>query len=179
MAFDGTSLYPSAMKEADSFPDLTSAYLVQNDFDFDAEHFIIKCDVFLPKNLEFIPVPYKKDGKCYYIKGMLEEQYYNDVDIKEIIRFGGKIIKVHEGIAFSRSMENPFKTFIEKFFALRLKYKKDGNTLLDNAVKLILNSCYGKTVQKDIDTRESFTTLEKFKEKFDKTILDYFPLKNG
>lgn len=57
-------------------------------------------------------------------------------------------------------MPNPFKTFIEKFFALRLKYKNDGNALLDNAVKLILNSCYGKTVQKDIDTKESFTSVE-------------------
>lgn len=51
MAFDATSLYPSAMLQAESFPDLTSAYLIGSDFDFEAEHFIIKCDVFLPEHL--------------------------------------------------------------------------------------------------------------------------------
>jgi hypothetical protein len=117
MAFDATSLYPSAMFEAESFPDLLSARIVDERFNIEtAKHFILTCDVYLPEHLEFIPVPCKIDGLCYYMKGMLRNQTYNDIDIKEIIRFGGRITKVHEGIEFTESMENPFKPFIKKFF---------------------------------------------------------------
>ena len=59
-----------------------------------------------------------------------------------------------------KKIDNPFKEFITKFFDLRLKAKKDGDELLADNIKLILNSVYGKTVQKDIDTKEHFTTKQ-------------------
>ncbi|MBM2819831.1 MAG: Type polymerase [Nitrosarchaeum sp.] len=40
----------------------------------------------------------------------------------------------------------PFKEFIEKQYEKRLKLKKEGNQL-ERAIKIILNSIYGKTVQ--------------------------------
>lgn len=73
MAFDATSLYPSAMYQAESFPDLETVEIIDVAV-FDIEkykHYIIKCDIYLPEELEFIPIPYKEGGRCYYKKGML------------------------------------------------------------------------------------------------------------
>lgn len=103
----------------------------------------------------------KKEGRCFYVKGLLKEQYYNDIDIGEIIRFGGTVLKIHEGIGFPNSIESPFIPFVTKFFDQRKVYMTKGdnfNKILGDATKLMLNSCYGKTVQKDIDTQEGFTT---------------------
>lgn len=47
---------------------------------------------------------------------------------------------------FKDYIANPFNKFIDTFFELRKVYKKEGKDLLQNVVKLILNSCYGKTV---------------------------------
>lgn len=84
MAFDATSLYPSAMKRIKSFPDLTSAESINAGFDINNnsfKHFIINCDIFLPESLTFIPVPYKIDGACHYRTGHLRNQYYTEMDI--------------------------------------------------------------------------------------------------
>lgn len=49
MAFDATSLYPSAMMQIESFPDLTSAFVVDSTFDIKSVPFyMINCDVYLP-----------------------------------------------------------------------------------------------------------------------------------
>jgi DNA polymerase type B, organellar and viral len=40
----------------------------------------------------------------------------------------------------------PFRNFIEEYYALRLKYKKEGN-VLEVVLKLALNSLYGKSAQ--------------------------------
>ena len=84
MAFDATSLYPSAMAKFDSYPDLNTAeHIDVTNFDFDCgRHYIIECDVYLPQELTFIPVPYKREGMCYYETGFLRGQTYNDIDIQ-------------------------------------------------------------------------------------------------
>ena len=72
MAFDATSLYPSAMKLIKTFPDLRTARHIKGDFDINTNrHYVIHCDVFLPKELTFIPVPYKIDNECHYRTGHL------------------------------------------------------------------------------------------------------------
>ena len=138
-----------------------------------APFYILKCDVYLPKKLEFIPVPFKLNGNCYYKSGMLRNQYYNSVDIAEIIRFGGKVVNIYSGIAFSNSIKNPFRDFITLFFELRKEYKKQGNDILDSMCKLILNSCYGKTVQKDIDSVERIVSQKQFEKLFDNSVKEH------
>ena len=43
---------------------------------------------------------------------------------------------------------HPFRKYIKKLPNLRLKYKKEGNSVADNLAKLLMNSLYGKTVKK-------------------------------
>lgn len=60
---------------------------------------------------------------CYYQSGNLRDQTYNDIDIKEVYRFGGYVTKIHSGIVFDEKIENPFNNFVNLFFELRNKYK--------------------------------------------------------
>ena len=87
------------------------------------------------------------------------------VDIQEIVRCGGKIIKIYDGIVYRENFkQSPFSGNVKKLFELRLKYKQEKNKVGDLLVKLLLNSLYGKCVQKDIDTLTHLwkeSTLEK------------------
>ena len=87
------------------------------------------------------------------------------VDIQEIVRCGGKIIKRCDGIIYRENFkQSPFRAYLKRIFELRLKYKQEGNKVGDLLVKLQLNSLYGKCVQKDIDTLTHLwkeSTLEK------------------
>ena len=43
---------------------------------------------------------------------------------------------------------NPFRKVIDKLFALRLKYKKKNNDVMQLLVKFLMNNLYGKTYEK-------------------------------
>ena len=46
------------------------------------------------------------------------------VDICEIVKIGGKVIEIYERVLYRQNFKlSPFRKIIEKFFALRQKYK--------------------------------------------------------
>ena len=48
------------------------------------------------------------------------------VDICEIVKIGGKIIQIYEGVYYRKNFKiSPFRKVIEKLFALRKKYQKN------------------------------------------------------
>jgi hypothetical protein len=73
---------------------------------------------------------------------------------------------------------SPFRTFIQKLFELRLKFKKEGNKVGDDMVKLLMNSLYGKTVQRDIDTQIFIWSTKTLKDNYDETILSRHKIQN-
>ena len=73
------------------------------------------------------------------------------VDICEIVKIGGKIIQIYEGVIYRENFKiSPFRKVIEKLFALRKKYQKEHNDLMQKLVKLIMTSLYGIQIRKDI-----------------------------
>ena len=48
---------------------------------------------------------------------------------------------------------SPFREVIDKLFALRRKYKKENNDVIQWLVKLIMNSLYGENIRKDINEK--------------------------
>ena len=97
----------------------------------------------------------------YFITGHVKHQWYGSVDLQELYKAGGKIIYVHSGLGFKKSIANPFRNFVQTFFDARVQYKKDGS-VMEQAVKLILNSSYGKTVTKLIATKISVSSEQEF-----------------
>ena len=69
------------------------------------------------------------------------------VHIQEIVKIGGKVIEIYEGVIYrEKSRVNPFRKFIDKFFALSQKNKKEKNEVMQLLVKKLMNSFYGENI---------------------------------
>ena len=76
----------------------------------------------------------------------------NSVDIQEIVKSGGKVVEIYEGVFYRENSKiSPSRKPIEKLFAMRQKYKEEHNDLIQSSVNLIMNSLYGVQIRKDID----------------------------
>jgi hypothetical protein len=60
-----------------------------------------------------------------------------------------------------------------------MDYKKQKNDVMQNLVKLMMNSIYGKTIQKDITKEIHIWSEETLREKFDERVADYSELACG
>ena len=75
--------------------------------------------------------------------------YLKCVDIQEIVKIGGEVIEIYEGVIYRENFKvSPFRKVIDKLFALRQKYKDEKKDVMQLLVKLLLNSLYGKTYAK-------------------------------
>ena len=102
------------------------------------------------------------------------------VDIQEIVKIGGKVIEIYEGVIYRENFKvSPFRKVIEKLFALRQKYKDEKNDLIQRLVKLIMNSLYGVQIRKDNNESYSCKSETWMKTEFDENVLDYWKLPNG
>ena len=74
------------------------------------------------------------------------------VDLKEIVRIGGKVIKIYKGVIYRENFRvSPFKKVIDEVFELRQKYK-DGNIyVMQLLVKLLLHCLYREQIRKEIE----------------------------
>ena len=58
------------------------------------------------------------------------------VDIQEIVKIGGKVIDIYEGVIYRENIKmSPFRKVIDKLFALRQKYKDENNDVMHLLVK--------------------------------------------
>ena len=74
------------------------------------------------------------------------------VDIQEIVRIGGKLIEIFEGVIYKKIFKiSPFEKRWRKIVAFRQKYENDGNDMMQGLVKIIINSLYGAQIRKDIN----------------------------
>ena len=65
------------------------------------------------------------------------------VDIREIVKIREKIVQIYECVIYQENFKtSPLRKDKDKFFALRQKYKDEGNDLMQKLVKLIVNSFY-------------------------------------
>ena len=97
-----------------------------------------------PPDLIFQHLPVKEKVKKVEVNRM-RKAYIIDtltsVDIQEIVKIGGKVIEIYEGVIYRENFKiSPFREVIEKLFALRQKYEDEKNDLMQGLVKLIMNS---------------------------------------
>ena len=140
MVFDATSLYPSAMWDQNnvnpkiesgfgSKPDMNDVYVAANNiqtFNQDAfESAILRIKYYNPPNVIFRHLPLKEKVEKIEVNRM-RNGYIIDtltlVDICEIVKMGGKVIRIYEGVIYRENFNlSPFRKGIEKLF------KKDKN----------------------------------------------------
>ena len=97
-----------------------------------------------------------------------------------MLKIGGKVIQIYEGVIYRENFKTPpFRKFIKELFDLRKKYKDEGNDILQNLVKLIMNSVYGQTIRKDIEEEYLCKSRHWMETEFDDRVKDYWKLPNG
>ena len=198
MDFDATSLYPSAMWDEKSvYPKIETGFVFKpqmNDVYVEAfnnqsfnedgdESAILTIKYHNPPDLIFQHLPVKEKIKKLEVN-KLRNGYIIDtltsVDIQEIVKIGGKVIEIYEGVIYRENFKvSPFRRVIEKLFALRQKYKDEKHDLMQGLVKLIMNSLYGVQIRKDINESYSCKSENWMKTEFDENVLDYWKLPNG
>ena len=198
MCYDATSLYLSAMWDCNSVypkietgfafkPHMNKTYVeafnnqtLNEDGD---ESAILTIKYYNPRDLIFQHLPVKEKVKKIEVNRM-RNGYIIDtltsVDICEIVKIGGKVIEIYEGVIYRENFKvSPFRRVIEKLFGLRQKYKDEKNDSMQGLVKLIMNSLYGVQIRKDINESYSCKSETWMKTEFDENVLDYWRLPNG
>ena len=193
--FDATSLYPSDLWDENMWVETGFAFKTHmNDVYVEAfnnqsfneegdESAILPIKYYNPPDLIFQHLPVKEKIKKLEFNKM-RNGYIIDtltsVDIQEIVKIGGKVIQIYEGVIYRENFKiSQFRKVIEKLFALRQKYKDEKNDLMQALVKLNMNSLYGVQIRRDIS--ESFFCKSEtwMKTEFDENVLDYWRLPNG
>ncbi|ESP04578.1 hypothetical protein LOTGIDRAFT_170670 [Lottia gigantea] len=107
----------------------------------------------------------------------VEDRFYDvltSVDIQEIVKAGGRIIRILDGIVYEENFETPpYRDYILILRDLRNKYKREGNIVGSNCMKLLGNSLYGKSIQKYIFTTRHLWNEATLQANFDSRVKTY------
>ena len=107
----------------------------------------------LNKHLDF-PLTSKlnEDGVREFTNGMNNEIIYTDkACLEDLITFHEAEFEVIDGYYFNSGRNNRINVVIEDLYNLRLRLKKDKNPA-QMVIKLLMNSMYGKTILKPVET---------------------------
>ena len=101
------------------------------------------------------------------------------VDIQEIVKIGGKVIEIYEGVIYQENFKiNPFRKVIDKLYALRQKYKDEGKDVMQLLVKFLMNSLYGENIRKDIEEKLACKSEYWMQTEYDERVKDYWKTSN-
>lgn len=165
MDFDAVSLYPSAMARLYTLkghpkivdPEQHSlAWLLSKDGCF------LEIDIQeVPKELDF-PLINRQTEKGRHFSNEPGPMFADNITIEDIVNYHHvpiDKIKVLRGYYYDEGKNFAIQKVIRKIFDARLKYKAEGNPI-ESIYKLIMNSCYGKSILKPVYKRMNTVTQE-------------------
>jgi hypothetical protein len=169
--FDAVSLYPSAMSIMPGIPRglpkvITSWEAIKDT----ASDYFIEINITKVGKSYHFPLIFKTiDGSKVFLN-LPENNFHVDKrGLMDLIEFCEIEYDFIRGYYFDEGHNTLINEFIVKLFNLRKEYKKVGNPL-ENTIKLLLNSIYGKSILKPTETK---TQVIK-KEKFDDWIIQHY-----
>ena len=169
--FDACSLYPSAMYFMLGFLMGLPKVLHNTSYEFlkEQDGYFIRIKIIkLNKHLDF-PLTSKtnEDGVRDFTNDMDNETIYIDkVGLEDLITFHDAEFEIIDGYYFNEGRNNTINKVIEELYNLRVKLKKDKNPA-QMVIKLLMNSMYGKTIIKAVETD---TIIKDNREDFEKYI---------
>jgi len=165
--FDAVSLYPSAMSRMAGFP-IGKPKIIE-DFNLikntaDAYYIAIKITS-IKKKYDFpCQSLLTEEGIRNFTNDLVGKTIYIDnIALEDLVRFQAVEYEFINGYYFDEGMNNRINTVIRHLFNQRLKYKKEKNPL-QLVFKELMNSSYGKSCLKPIDTDSYYIKKEDFKE---------------
>ena len=199
---DYTSLYPSAQADSRSnWPKIETSYAFEDHMNdavcslFNNKEFEkLNLCCFLtfkyhnPEDLIFQHLPARDRVQIPWKNNIYEDMNRSrngviiatltSVDIIEIVKIGGVILKVYEGF-FCESLDfNPYADFVLDMHNKRNEYKKKGNDLSSTQVKKVMCSVYGGNVRKDILDKYVCVSDDWMDREYDKSVKEIIPLEN-
>ena len=190
--FDAVSLYPSAMSDEKSFyPRIETGYPYQSDMNdelvekFNTGNFnqgsaILKIKYYNPKNLivQHLPIIERVSKiEINHMRNGYNIDHLTSVDIQEIVKIGGKIIEIYEGVIYRENFKvSPFRKVIDKLFASRLKYMDENSNVMQLLVKLLMNSLYRENIRKDIEEKFACKSEAWMMTEYDERVKDYWKI---
>lgn len=173
--FDAVSLYPSAMSRLGGYL-IGKPKIVEGDMknyktlQANSDGYFIQINIKkVNKNLRFPLMSYKNDdGIRIFSNDMVGKNIYVcKFDLEDLIKFHKIEFDIIDGYYYNQGRNNKLKEVIDFVFNERLEMKKLKNPL-EQIYKLIMNSSYGKTLQKAIDENLVFKTSNEIDKYVDK-----------
>ena len=170
--FDAVSLYPSAMKAMPGIP--KGIPKVLSEADCKNKAFLSKDAYYIEINITKLesknnrpyrfPLVFKKiDGIKTFVNEPVDHFYVDKRGLEDLIEFYDIEYEVLRGYYFDEGFNPKINEFIQKLFDLRAKYKKEKNPL-QQTIKLLLNSIYGKSILKPVKTEKKVVNPKNFED---------------
>jgi hypothetical protein len=186
--FDAVSLYPSAMARMDGFLKGLPKVITNTDYDWlkTQDGFFVEIEITGVGIRRAFPLMSFKndDGIRMFTNEMMGKRIIVDkVTLEDLIEFQKISFNVIRGYYFNEGLNTKVNETIKYLFEARLQKKKEKNPA-EMIYKLIMNSGYGKSIMKAVETESKFfdnedsykvyvsrnynscTTITKFGEKF-------------
>lgn len=159
--FDAVSLYPSAMKRFDGLLKGQPLKWTEEIDLADTDYFFIRILVTeVNRHRRFPTLSVIDDnGSREWTNDLVNKIVYVDkFGLEDAIKYHDIRYKILDGYYFNQGFNTTINTEIEHIFTERIKAKKAGNNGLQEVLKLLMNSTYGKLIQKASDEK---TTIVK------------------
>ncbi len=186
--YDAVSLYPSAMARlwtVEGMPLVIPDDKLTYDFIKDKAAFVVDIEITKAnKHYAFPLIIQKKDGKNTNDDNITEPvtMTVDNIELEDLIHFQQIEFKVIRGYYWDGKRDYRIQEEIKKIFQKRVEYKKEKNPL-QQLYKLVMNSCYGKSIEKAHDTMIKYIKgeekLQKFSQKNYYKIIETVPLHNS
>lgn len=164
MDFDAVSLYPSAMKRMDGF--LKGLPKVIENFNYD--DLKTKDGYFVEIKIKSVGIHRKfpllsfvnDNGIRIFTNELVGKTIYIDkIALEDAIQFQNISFDIIRGYYFDEGLNNTINSVIDNIFNERLNLKKNKNPA-EIVYKLIMNSGYGKSIMKEIETETQYFNNE-------------------
>lgn len=162
---DVNSLYPSVM--LNEFPDPMSVqYYKHQALELLKYEGVSYFELKVPYQ-KYPLLPYRMEDKLLFPYGNLKG-YYTHLEIREAIKQGTIIVSMSDTVYYKRTRAY-FKRYVNTLYALRKQLKSEGSEI-ETAIKLLLNSLYGRFALKNISRTVFFNmdTIKNTKKHIDK-----------
>lgn len=148
--FDAVSLYPSAMAEMRGYAK-GKAKLFKKQIPSDADYYVarVRFDS-IGKKRHFPLQSFYQNGSRNFTNDIVgRTMIVGKQALEDMIEFQNATYTIIEGVYWNEGFNDQITKTITKMFNARLKYKSEGNAL-QNVIKLMMNSSYGKLLMKPI-----------------------------
>ena len=164
--FDAVSLYPSAMSKlyiVEGTPKVllptqcTYLFLESNFITaYVVEIFIT--DIGKPRDFPLVIHKDPKTGKIINTNQAPVRMVVCDIELRDLVEFQEIKYVILRGLYWIGPKDKKVRGVVKNLFETRAKLKKEKNCL-ENTYKLLMNSIYGKTIQKAVDYKYRFLDL--------------------